>query len=90
MSYNDISRRKYEEMCPYCEKEIVMIDNAPWFNAEIRRAKLDKKKKERIWRRLRTDEARKSYRDVRNKENRLIVRRKREYCKEKLYRPGLI
>ena len=86
--YNDIAREKYEEMCPYCEKEIVIVDNAPWFNAEIRRAKLDKKKKERLWRRLKTDEARKNYKDARNKENRLIIRRKREYYREKATEAG--
>ena len=43
--YNDIAREKYDEMCPILEKEIVVVDNAPWFNATTLRAKKDKKKK---------------------------------------------
>ena len=47
-----------------------------------------RRKKERLWRRLRTDEARKSYKEARNKENRLIVQRKREYYKDKVIEVG--
>ena len=69
--YNDIAREKYDEMCPILEKEIVVVDNAPWFNATTLRAKKDKKKKEILWRRHRTEEARKNNKDARNKEQRL-------------------
>lgn len=56
--FNDIGRKSYDEMCPILEKEIVIVDSSPWFNAEILRAKLNKKKKEILRRRHKTDEAR--------------------------------
>lgn len=77
--YNNIARVKYENMCPVLEKQIVIVDSAPWFNADIQRAKRVKKKFERLWRRQQTDEARENFKRARNAENKLIVQRKREY-----------
>lgn len=81
--YTDNAKEKFEEMCPILEKEIVIVDSAPWFDAKIEKAKKLKKNKERKWRRLRTNEAREEYKDARNNENKVIVQRKREYYRKK-------
>lgn len=85
--YN-IMREEYNHLCPLIEKEIVFRDNAPWFNTEILRAKKEKKKRERLWRRLKTNEARRAYEEARNRENMLVIRRKREYYQNKVAEAG--
>ena len=42
---NKITREKYNTMCPLAERKIVIKDHAPWFNAEILRAKKEKRGK---------------------------------------------
>lgn len=71
--YNDIMREEYNHLCPLIGNEIVFRDNAPWFNTEILRAKKEKKKRERLWRKLKTNEARRAYKEARNRENRLVI-----------------
>lgn len=86
--YNHISKEEYEVMCPEIEKDILVKDHAPWFNSEISRAKMKKRKKEQIWRRLRTDNARRDYQNARNEEKRLIAQRKRHYYSSKVKEAG--
>lgn len=81
--YNATARVEYEKIFPLAMKEIVAKDESPWFNGEILRAKKEKKKKEIIWRARRTAEARADYNRARNYEKMLIIRRKREYYREK-------
>ena len=81
--YNDVMKKEYDEMCPVKEKNILVRDNAPWYNNEIHLAKKEKRKKERQWRQLRTDIAKREYMDKRNKFNKLILKRKREYYRQK-------
>ena len=81
--YNDEMRKEYEEMCPVKEKNIIVRDNAPWYNSEIHLAKKEKRQKEKKWRQLRTDIARREYMDKRNKFNKLILKRKRDYYRQK-------
>ena len=66
--YNDTTRNAYDESCPYVERQIVIMDNAPWFNGDVMRAKMEKRRKESRWRRTRTDAARRQYQDARNKQ----------------------
>lgn len=86
--YNTIISEKYEVMCPIVEKEIISKVNAPWYNGEIHRAKIEKKKKERRWRRHKSDETRCEYIQARNYENKLILKRKREFYREKTLQAG--
>ena len=37
--YNEIAKNVFNQTCPLVEKEIIIKDNAPWFNEDIRRAK---------------------------------------------------
>lgn len=77
--YNNVARAKYDNMCPVLTKEIVIVDNAPWFNADIQRAKRVKKKYERLWRRQKTQEARENFKRARNTENKVIAQRKHKF-----------
>ncbi len=47
------------------KKELIIKDHAPWFNAEILREKKEKRKKERLCCRLRTDAAKRD--EIKNK-----------------------
>ena len=86
--YNTITCEKYEEMCSIVEMEIIVKDNAPWYNGEIHRAKIKKKKKERRWRRHKSDETRRQYIEARNYVNQLIRKRKCEFYSEKTLQAG--
>lgn len=81
--YNTVTRVEYEKMCPVRTKNVVIKDESPWFNDEILKAKKEKKKKEKLWRRCKTNDARREYNQARNFEKRLIEHRKREFYKEK-------
>ena len=86
--YNNTVKDHYNEICPIIEKEIVVKDHAPWFNAEILRLKREKRKKERQWRRLRTDTARREFQNKRNEKNRLTLLQKRDYFRQKTVEAG--
>ena len=81
--FNNMVRSKYDEMCPKITKEIVVIDRAPWYNYEIDRAKREKRRCERLWRRHKTWEYRRDYQIARNNERSVIRRRKCEYYRKK-------
>ena len=82
--FNDSVREKYNEVCPMVEKEIIIRDHAPWFNAELMRMKAEKQRKERLWRRFKSNYARREYQEARNRMNRMVVKRKRDYYKQKV------
>ena len=42
--FNSVAKERYEEMCPIIEKEIVIVDSAPWYNEVVDRAKKAKEK----------------------------------------------
>ncbi|XP_076056378.1 uncharacterized protein LOC143034331 [Oratosquilla oratoria] len=86
--YNSVMRVEHEKMCPLTSKKIVVKEDSPWFNDEIRRAKNDKKKKERLWRRQQTDQCRVAYTQARNYEKKLISRRKRDFYQGKIEQAG--
>ncbi|XP_076045645.1 uncharacterized protein LOC143027877 [Oratosquilla oratoria] len=86
--YNSVVREEYEKMYPLTSKKIVVKEDSLWFSDEIRRAKNDKKKKERLWRRQQTDQRRVAYTQARNYEKKLISRRKRDFYKGKIEQAG--
>ena len=81
--FNGVAKDRYEEMCPIIEKEIVIIDSVPWYNEVVDRAKKHKKRKERQWRRHKTELSRLEYTRARNNEKTVITVRKREYYQNK-------
>ena len=86
--YNTIAKEDYENMCPMVTKEILVKDDSPWFNEEILRAKREKKKRERIWHRQKTEQRRIDYNRARNYEMRLIIARKRDFYRDKTTQAG--
>lgn len=80
---NSVAKNRYELMCPFVEKEIVIKDSAPWYNGDVDRAKKEKKRKERRWRRHGTELCRLEYVQARNNERKVIIARKHEYYKNK-------
>ena len=86
--YNSAAKREYNDMCPTVEKVIIVKDHAPWFNSDILKAKREKRRMEKRWRRLRTDAARREYQDARNRENMLVRNRRREYYRQKVTEAG--
>ena len=77
--FNSVAKERYEEMCPIIEKEIVIVNSAPWYNEVVDRAKKQKKSKERQWRRCKTEVSRLEYTRARNDMKKIIDVRKREY-----------
>ena len=77
--FNSVAKERYEEMCPIIEKEIVIVNSAPWYNEVVDRAKKQKKRKERQWRRCKTEVSRLEYTRARNDMKKIIDVRKREY-----------
>ena len=81
--YNSIVRSEYDEMCPMVEKNIVVVDQSPWYNYEVDRAKKEKKRCERFWRRCKTEDSRRIYQIARNNEQKIIRKRKCDYYRKK-------
>ena len=86
--YNYTLKYEYDKMCPIVEKKIIVKDESPWFNNDINKAKNNKKKMERRWRKYRTEECRHAYTQARNYELRLVTKRKCSYYKEKTEMAG--
>ena len=59
--YNTISKEEYDTACPIIEKEIIVKDRAPWFSADIRSVKREKRRAEYLWRRRRSSSTRRAY-----------------------------
>ena len=66
------------------ETEIVVKDNATWYDRELAWAKREKRRKERKWRNVRNEESRNEYRVAKNSLNSLIRIKKREYYRRKI------
>ena len=84
-----IGKRLYDIECPLVEKEILVKDNAPWYNYEIALAKRVKRRMERRWRNVRDEVSKKEYCAAKNSLNSLMRRRKREYYRIKIEELGL-
>ena len=64
----------------YCRKaDIVIRDNAKWFNKELLEAKRKRRKFEERWKRTKNREPRALYNKARNDYNTLIEKTKRKY-----------
>ena len=87
--FRNIGKRLYDNECPLVEKEILVKDNAPWYNYEIAVAKREKRRRERRWRNVRNEASKNEYCVAKNALNSLIRRRKREYYKQKIEEFGL-
>ena len=57
---------------------------APWFNDKIKTAKIERRKKEKVSRKSRSDENRKAFCVARNKVSTLIHDAKTDYCRTKI------
>ena len=85
---NTTLRTEFDRTCPEREKEIIMVDNAPWFDGRIAREKRAKRNAERIWRELKTDVARQEFCRIKHNYNHLIRRKKSEYYKTRIESAG--
>ena len=54
-SYNEVLSSARDQFCPLVAKEIIIKDNAPWYDHRMVSLLRQHKKAEREWRRLRTD-----------------------------------
>ena len=51
----------YDNMCPIIEKDILVKDNAPWYDYEVLVAKREKRRRERKWRSVRNEFSKNEY-----------------------------
>ena len=86
--FRSIAESIYDNECPITETEIVVKDNAPWYDRELAWAKREKRRKERKWRNVRNEESRNEYRVAKNSLNSLIRIKKREYYRRKIEEHG--
>ena len=86
--FKKVAKREYEAECPLIRKEIIVKENAPWYNYEIVSAKRAKRSKKRRWRRIQTGKAKKEYCDAKKALNTLIRGGKREYHRQKIEEIG--
>ena len=82
--FRSVAGRLYDEECPLTLKEIVVKDNAPWYDYEVSVAKREKRRKERRWRSTRNEVAQNEYRVAKNALNSLMRRKKKEYYRRKI------
>ena len=69
----------HSEKCPIVEKQIVIRDNAKWFNKELLEAKRKRRKFEERWKRAKNRESRPLYNKERNEYNTITEKTKRNY-----------
>ena len=69
----------YSEKCLIVEKQIVIRDNAKWFNKELLEAKRKLRKLEERWKRAMNRKSRALYNKARNDYNNIIEKTKRKY-----------
>ena len=86
--YHDICSSEYDVSCPLVNKTIVVVDRSPWFNGDTLRKKREVRKKERIWRRTKSDTARREYSSANFQYNTLIRETKIAYYKNKINGAG--
>ena len=77
--YNEILQQEYEQACPLITKQIMCIDNAPWFTSEIKDLRKNRREAERRWRKSKTLENRTNYVIIRNQVNEKIRETKLNY-----------
>ena len=75
----EVFSENYSEKCPIVEKQIVIRDNAKWFNKELLEAKRKRRNFEERWKRTKNRESRALYNKARNDYNTLIEKTKRKY-----------
>ena len=81
--------RLYDNECPLIAKEIIVKDNAPWYDCEVLMAKREKRRRERKWRSVKNEASKNEYNVAKNALNSLIRRKKREYYRRKIEELGL-
>ena len=86
--YNSVMKKKYDDMCPFDTKEVVVKESTQWFNAEIKSAINARRRKEKKWRQSHTELSRQEYIESRNIVNRIIRRRKYNYFRQKVKEVG--
>ena len=69
---------------PLISKTIVLRPNTPWYNEELRKAKQDKRKTERVWHSTQLTVHREIYRQQCVVVSRMLYRAKQEYISKKL------
>ena len=77
--YNKIIKENYDLSCPLTTKQIVVVDNAPWFTTEIKELRKERRAAERKWRRNKTQENRDEYICKSNIVTECIKQTKRNY-----------
>ena len=86
--YNTINRSEYDNLCPEIKKTITVVNKSPWFNSATLEKKREKRRFEKKWRRLKSDEAWRAYCEVRNQYNELLKREKIKYYKNEIEKAG--
>ena len=86
--YNKVNENEYNGMCPEIEKNVVVVNSSPWYNSETLQKKREKRRYEKKWRKLKTNESWLEYSVVRNQYNELLRRTKTHYYKKKLSEAG--
>ena len=60
-SYNEVLSSARDQFCPLVTKDIIIKDDAPWYDHRMVSLRRQRRKAERVWRRLRTDSLRTIY-----------------------------
>ena len=54
-SYNEVLSSARDQFCPLVTKDIIIKDDAPWYDHRMVSLRRQRRRAERVWRRLRTD-----------------------------------
>ena len=63
--YNDSVKSVFDHHCPEIEKKIVVRDGAPWYTPQVKLARRERRKAERLWRKNKNDQTWSAYRQAR-------------------------
>ena len=86
--YNNDMRKLLDKHAPLQTKEIVLRPNAPWYSDDLRVAKRERRKAERVWRRTNLTIHRDIHKETCRGYSKLLTQSKQEYYSRKITECG--
>lgn len=87
-AYNENLSAIVDKHAPLCTKVITMRPNAPWFTDEVREAKHERRRRERLWRRTKLCVHREWYREQCRTVAKLVLATKHSYYTDQVSQCG--
>lgn len=86
--YNTTIHNAVEKHAPLTKKSVLLRPNTKWYSEELRDAKRERRRAERLWRKTRLEVHRQIFRDTSSKTAKLLYKTKQDYFSQKIEECG--